>query len=292
MTDAARRRLALLGRTLTPLVAVALVVRAVDVRTTLARLQHVGLGAAAVALAITPALYALYALRWSFTARRLGVPLSFGRAFGEYYVSTLLNQLLPFGVAGDVTRALRHGAREGALAPAARAVVLERLSGLVGLALFVGGGAVVWSQRGSRELCGIAIAALVIVALAASVTAWRVRDARRALVDRGAFAVQLALSSAAVVLLVLLFVFSARAVGVVLAFPTALAVVPLVLAATVVPFAFGGWGVREATTAALYRLLGLDPATGVAVSIAFGVANLVAALPGAIVLARGGRGRR
>ena len=65
----------------------------------------------------------------------------------DYYLSTLLNQLLPLGVAGDVVRALRHRRRlgaQGTLGPPARAVVLERLSGVCGLALFVVASARSW----------------------------------------------------------------------------------------------------------------------------------------------------
>ena len=282
------RRLAAVARWLVPVVLIALVVRYVDLRPVALRLRHLDARWAAIALALTPPLYALYALRWSFTARRLGAPLTFRRAFAEYYVSTLLNQLLPLGIAGDVARTLRHHGRlraEGAttVGPAARAVVLERLSGLVGLALFVLGGAAVWLRRGHWQLVPVVGVALAFVAGAALLAAWR-RDGRAALVARGALAVQLALSSAAVALLIAFFVCAARAAGAVVDAATALAVVPLVLAATVAPFAFAGWGVREAATAALYRLLGLDAVTGLSASVAFGLLALVAAAPGVLVL--------
>ena len=311
MTQATRRRLATLGRWLVPVVVVAVAARFVGIGAVAARLHHVDARWAALALVLTPPLYALYALRWSFTAARVGAPLPVGRAFAEYYVSTLLNQLGPFGVAGDVVRAFRHHGRgdgDGApsLGAAARAVVLERLSGIVGLALFVLAAAVVWLRRGRHELVPVALGALLLVTAGALFAASRagdggggdrlglgalVRDGRAALVARGALAVQLGLSSAAVVLLVLQFVCAARATGAVVDAGTALAVVPLVLAATIVPFAFAGWGVREATAAALYGLFGLDAATGAAVSVAFGLVTLAGATPGLIVLARG-RARR
>ena len=98
------RRLAAVARWLVPVVLIALVVRYVDLRPVALRLRHLDARWAAIALALTPPLYALYALGWSFTARRLGAPLTFRRAFAEYYVSTLLNQLLPLGIAGDVAR--------------------------------------------------------------------------------------------------------------------------------------------------------------------------------------------
>src|SRR3546814_13404904 len=52
----------------------------------------------------------LSAMRWRFTAGRLGMRLTRGRAVGEYYVATFLNQVLPGGVAGDALRTWRNRA--------------------------------------------------------------------------------------------------------------------------------------------------------------------------------------
>src|SRR5262249_31922950 len=102
---------------------------------------------------------------------------------------------------------------------------------------------------------------------------------------RGALAVQLGLSTAAVAVLLALFACAGRAAGAPLTPRNVVEVVPLVLAATTFPWAFGGWGAREGTTAALYRLLRLGAATRVAVSVSFGLLSLLAATPGLIVLA-------
>jgi uncharacterized membrane protein YbhN (UPF0104 family) len=56
---------------------------------------------------IFPQLYWL-ASRWRLTLRQLGIELSQRRALREYALSILLNQLLPFGVAGDAVRVARH----------------------------------------------------------------------------------------------------------------------------------------------------------------------------------------
>jgi hypothetical protein len=111
------------------------------------------------------------------------------------------------------------------------------------------------------------------------------RDGRAALLERGAPWIQAAFSTAAVAVLLLQFTCAGRAAGASLDPFTAMQVVPLVLAATTFPWAFGGWGAREAACAALYRLLGLDAATGVAVSVTFGILSLAAAAPGLVVLA-------
>jgi hypothetical protein len=262
----------------------------VDLRAVGERLRHLQLRWIAAFLGLSVPLYLLYAWRWHFTAARVGAPVGYRRALADYYASTLLNQVLPVGVAGDLVRAARHGGR---------AVIFERLSGVLALALFVVASAGVWFWRGRDTFLGVGAGAAVLVGLALVGAAmarpgrsWLralAGDAQQALWARGALAFQLAVSTATVAILLGMFTCAGRAAGVPFGLWTALQVVPLVLASTTVPWAFAGWGVREASTAALYRLMGLDAASGVAVSITFGVLSLLAAAPGVLALALPGR---
>jgi uncharacterized membrane protein YbhN (UPF0104 family) len=294
MAERARRGRAA-ARWLLTLAALVAIVWLVDPRAVGTRLQQLELRWMVAFVALSLPLYLLYAWRWSFTAARLGAPLSFRRAYLDYYVSTLLNQTLPLGVAGDVVRGVRHQRRlrrdDAAAAPAgpaATAIVLERLSGLAALGLFVAASAVIWLLRGRGQFVSLGAGALLAIAVAGALAARLLRRFHgagvAALWARGALALQLLISTAAVAILLLLFTCAARAAGAPLDPVLALQVVPLVLLATALPWAFGGWGAREATVAALYRLVGLDAATGVAVSIAFGLLSLLAATPGLIVL--------
>ena len=95
---------------------------------------------------------------------------------------------------------------------------------------------------------------------------------------------QLVMSIALVVLLIVMFAAAGRAAGIALAPVALVEVVPLLLAAMMIPWAFGGWGAREACSAFLFGLAGKTAEDGVAVSVAFGVLNLVAATPGLVVL--------
>jgi hypothetical protein len=61
-----------------------------------------------------------------------------------------------------------------------------------------------------------------------------------------------------------------------------LAVVPILLLVQVLPISIGGWGVREAAAVALLGMTGVDAASGLLVSIMFGVLLLLATLPGAL----------
>ena len=61
-----------------------------------------------LAFAITVVQFALLGARWWFLARRLGLPLSYRRAFAEYYLSTLVNSILPLGPVGCVVTPQRR----------------------------------------------------------------------------------------------------------------------------------------------------------------------------------------
>lgn len=234
----------------------------------------------------------LVAWRWSFTARRLGVALPLGAAWREYYVSMLLNSVLPGGVVGDVTRAVRHArGSEHPLGPVARAVVVERAAGQVVQWLVLLVGAAAW---GLGDLLTAAVltmlvagAVAVVIAVGPGRSLVRVRhELRAALLEEGALAVQLLTSLGSLLLLVGMFWACAMAVGSTLSLAAALVVVPWILAATVLPITVGGWGVRELSAAALFPLAGLPAAEGAASSVLFGAMSLVSVLPGLVPLLR------
>ena len=191
----------------------------------------------------------LCAQRWRFTAARLGAPLEFAHATREYFLSTLLNQVLPGGVLGDVGRALRHGAApRSATAPgvglAAAAVVLERAAGQLALLLVALGTVPLWLQlipdpRANLGWLvvglGAALACVIVATRLGGFAATAVEQARRALWARGALVIQLGLSMAGVAAFLLHFYFSARALGLELPLRTLLRVFPWVLAAMALP---------------------------------------------------------
>ena len=265
----------------------------VDVQAVAAVLSRAQVGPIVVALVLSVPLMLVLAGRWHFTCRRMDLQVSFGAALREYYASTMVNQLVPGGVVGDIGRAVRAGRdnprNKGA---AARSVVLERASGqLVLWALVVV--AVGWRGELGRWVLGVASAVVVLtLGVAWGLARWlpegRVHgwwtaaraEMHQAFVDRGAWAVQLGLSSISLVLLVAMYAACLQAVGASLSPLQLLRVAPLLFAVVSLPVSVGGWGIREATSLALFELEGLDPAAGVAASAAFGAVNLLAALPG------------
>ena len=183
---------------------------------------------ALVAIAISFAQFALLAFRWRFTAGRLGLDLPFGTALREYYLATFLNQVLPGGIMGDVSRAWRHGraAPERRIGPAARAVILERASGQV-----VMGGVAALSfvilpltfgavpATLTLAVCGVGGAGLAALLAfgrrpRAGLLATFRREVHTALLARDALPVQLLSSTLVVGTYLATYVVAARAVGV------------------------------------------------------------------------------
>jgi glycosyltransferase 2 family protein len=62
-----------------------------------------------------------------------------------------------------------------------------------------------------------------------------------------------------------------------------LALVPLVVLATLLPVTIGGWGVREGAIVAAMSRIGLPPEQSLVLSLAFGIAQLLLGLPGGVL---------
>jgi uncharacterized membrane protein YbhN (UPF0104 family) len=253
-------------------------------------------------LGIFLAQFPLLAARWWLFARRLAAPLGYRRALSEYFLASLLNQVLPLGVLGDVGRAFRH-ARSAAsphVTPVVLAIVLERASGQVALWLVVA--AILpkwwhlarlhseWPSLGLPEGLGL----LTLLALAAWVAFRRLRrsqlvrrlgkDAIRALFAPAQAALHLPLSFALLASHVLAFVAIAHGLGIDMPLWSAFHIVPLVLVVTTLPTFVAGWGVREAVLAGLYHLIGLRAADGVSIGLVYGGLSLLASAPGIVAL--------
>ncbi|MDO9599229.1 MAG: lysylphosphatidylglycerol synthase transmembrane domain-containing protein [Azoarcus sp.] len=246
------------------------------------------------------------AWRWRLTAACLGLALPLGVAFREYYLASFLNQVLPGGVGGDLTRAWRHaGAVDGGRAPW-HAVLIERASGQLAL-LLVGGAALALSPAlrvgmvdaiaalplpsGVWALGGLAVGLLAFRRLRPALAVlWR--DARLALFARTVLPLQLLGSLALVASYIAVYFCCARAIGIGRPAAELLPLIPPVLLAMAIPLSVAGWGVREGAAALVWLLAGLPPAEGVAISVVYGVVVLVSSLPGAAVLLAGGAGHR
>ena len=261
---------------------------------------------ALVGITISLPQIALLTFRWRFTAARLGLDLPFGGALKEYYLALFLNQVLPGGVMGDVSRAWRHGRAgpERRIGPAARAVILERASGQVvmGVVAVLSLASLPLTYGAVPATLALAILGIGGAALAALLAFGRRaragplatfgRDAHTALLARDAMPAQLISSTLVVGTYLATYVVAARAVGVSTPLWTLLPLVAPVLLSMLIPATVAGWGVRETTAAALWGAVGLTVVDGVAISAAYGILVLLSSLPGAFVLLSSRRDRR
>ncbi|MGE0159895.1 MAG: lysylphosphatidylglycerol synthase transmembrane domain-containing protein [Gemmatimonadales bacterium] len=283
-----------------------IVFRWVDASAVGARLASLDPAWVALGLAITVAQVLVLAWRWRYTASRLGIGLPLRVAVGEYYLGIFLNQVLPGGVAGDVSRAWRHARSDVPAGPAVRAVLLERLSAqaVMTLTAIVSVLTLRWLPVSVRVGAGT-LGVMLVVAAAALLISRSARfgtvagrlfsDAREALVRHGAFGPQLASAVVVVASYVLVFLIAARAVGVTTPASRLLPLVAPVLMTMLIPASVAGWGLREAAAAALWAGAGLTAEEGAAVSVAYGLLVLASSVPGLVVLMRSvlaDRGRR
>lgn len=277
------------------------------------------------ALALGAFTTVLSAWRWRLVARALGLGLPLGRAVADYYGALFLNSVLPGGIVGDVDRAVRHGRGNGDLGRGVWAVVLERTAGqfvlLAVAAVVLTAFPSPVADHARRALTGPWTAAVLAVGCGATalVVALRARAAaradgrpaapagthgavratsaapatpatpaladRRALYGRRTAPAVLGVSVAVLAGHLVLFWLAARVSGVTAPFAVLLPLMVLALLAMSVPLNIGGWGPREGVTAWAFGAAGLGAAQGLTVSVLYGVLAVVAALPGALVLA-------
>lgn len=276
-------------------------------------LRAVGGWSALAALGIGAATTVISARRWCLVARSLGLHLPLGRAVAECYRALFLNSVLPAGVLGDVNRAVSHGRRAGDLGRGVRAVVVERMAGQGVLVVFA---AVVLLAHpsvlvGIHQRIPVSVAAVpgsarivlvagLLTAVAALLTATVVVRRRGRATARpagpvtvrehparhrvGLWAAVVALSAAALVGYLTMFVIATRAAGSPAPVADLLPVLVLALLAMGLPLSIGGWGPREAVTTAAFAAVGLSAAQGLTVAVVYGSLSFIACLPGAAVV--------
>lgn len=294
-------------RILVPIAVLVLTFRAIDADAALSALRRADWRWIAAGLLLMQVQILLSAERWRFTAGRLGQELPRPLAYREYYLTTLVNQIVPGGMAGDAVRAARNRIRDAEgrarWGVAVRAIVLERAAGQIAFFAVTGAGLLAWpilvGRRAPEEstdlLLGGAgtVAAIVgLVVLVAVFGPSRVRgflksfgpDMRRVYLERGAWAIQGVVSVALVFTYVGIFAFAALAVGSPVPWVALVTVMPLALLTMLIPVSIGGWGLREAAAAALWPLIGLAASAGVASAILYGIVSLAGALPGIFAL--------
>jgi uncharacterized protein (TIRG00374 family) len=254
----------------------------------------------------------LSAWRWQRVLAAFGTPVPLRALTSHYFAGQFLGNVLPSTIGGDVLRISRSAKNTGSSETAFAAVALERLSGFVALPLlcFVGfainpsllDSSTAWV---ALLVSGITLAALgVILVLAAHPKAagrfrnhenWmrfigaahtgveRLRADPRAALGVLATAVVYQVSVVVTVGFVILTLDADVPVG------TALAFVPVVAMAQVVPISLSGLGVREGMFVLLLHPLGVSNGQAIGIGLLWYLTMLLVSLLGAPAFAVGNR---
>ena len=269
----------------------------------------------ALAFAMVTANRILMAVKWNLLLAARGVEIGFGRATRIYYTSTFLGLFLPPTVGADVIRAWLVTRSESKLPEVASSIVVERVLGLVSLALFGVAAAVLFpivmreSQLDPVLLLGLALAAasVGIGALVFSFTEVCERIVMRLLAataregilariarivgqiyqsyreyrnHRGALWVFFALTLLENALPIVRAWVVAIAFGADVALVYLFAFVPLEMLLARIPLSLDGFGLREATFVVFLGFVGVAENLGFAIGLVNHVLFVVAVLPG------------
>ncbi|MDR9432487.1 MAG: lysylphosphatidylglycerol synthase transmembrane domain-containing protein [Spiribacter sp.] len=260
----------------------------------LQRLSHLRYEWLFLALLLSVAQVVLSAWRWRYTAHQLGLELKRGTALREYYLGTLVNQVLPGGVLGDAQRAWRHGQSLTQRSPAFQAVIIERFSGQLAMVLIALGAWLIAPWRPALPpafVLGLATIGLISTGFL-SVTSlkrwapnwWQALE--QGLLQWRVLPLQMGASVLVATSYIGVFACCLMASAAMGSPVIWLGLIPLVLFAMLIPLSLGGWGLREGAAAVLWPLAGLAAAEGVTAAILYGGLSLIASLPGVIALIR------
>lgn len=281
----------------------AYLLRRVDVAPVLRQLRAMSPAAAVGAEALLLLQLGLLAWRWHVVNEIVESPMHARQVMRLTAVGHFFNQVLPSGFAGDAARAW-IAAREGVrIGPAVRAIVCDRVVGLlvlivmVSVTLFALPALAVDHLPGRSSLAAVAllgvlgVAALFVLgpAVARLLARHRATQSLGRLTDdlhrvlfrsRGRSAVVLVLAVAVQLLNVAAMHWCAKGVGVHLGLGAAAVIVPAVMLVSMAPISFAGWGLREGAMIVGLGLAGIGASDALAVSVAFGLLQVVLGAPG------------
>lgn len=278
--------------------------------------QHLAtfdVGWGVLALALVALLFFIAAGRWLIYTRALNIPLGIGTAFRLYLIGQFFGQVLPAGVGGDAVRVWLLSRRSVAVGAGAASVVLERMTGLIGLLIlmavllpltfsYVDDTAARLTIIFLLAAGGGAVCAIIALSFVPRlIEKWRnvalvskladaASDARRA-----GFMLKPAISvlilSVSMHLLAVLAVFAlAHGLGMEMTALECLALVPVVMLISTLPISLAGWGMREGAMVAALSFAGVENSQALALSILFGLTLLAISLVGALFWLVQGRG--
>jgi uncharacterized membrane protein YbhN (UPF0104 family) len=238
--------------------------------------------------------------RWLLLLRATGAPIGARDAARIFLVSSFVGGFLPAGVGGDAARAWSLARHTDRRSEAVASVAIDRVLGVVALAVLGAVGAVAWSRSVSDELrswvlavAGLSLAGSVAVLAAALLSgrwrngragryAWRLAEAmgqyRRVPHALGRV---FALSLLVQVLRVLQAWGLGLGLGIAVPFAYYLVFMPIGLLMLLLPISVSGFGVPQGVIVWLLQPQGVPAATAFALSTLIVLSGIAGNLPGA-----------
>ena len=242
------------------------------------------------------------AIRWRMVLSTSNEILDLKRAIGTTMIGWFFNQALPSSVGGDAFRiwyAYRFGVQ---LRAATQSVIFDRLSALMAVTLILLISSpwlslVFSSAEPMFAVLFFAVALLIgcIILLVAdylvpsfipiSVKEQAVKFSGAARkVFLGVIGIKVITISIVIHFFVALAVWLlAQSMQIQLGIVHVLLLMPVILFVTAIPISIAGWGLRESTMVVVFGMVGVPTESAISLSLSFGLAMLVASLPGGFV---------
>jgi uncharacterized protein (TIRG00374 family) len=244
----------------------------------------------------------LVSLRWQLVNQLVDARMRIGQVVRLTLIGQFFNQVLPSAVGGDAVRAWL-ASREGVpLGRAVTGILCDRAAALVVLILIISCTFFVLPALVPNKFPAIDLLRLVALTglsalgalfffgaqLSRFLMRYRitesigklVRDLRKVLYSRAMSAAIMILAGTVQLLLVMAIYLCAQGMNIHLELSAALLVIPTIVLVSMIPISFAGWGVREGAMILGLGVLGISAPDALAVSVAFGLLQLIVGLPG------------
>ncbi|MBL8700898.1 MAG: flippase-like domain-containing protein [Alphaproteobacteria bacterium] len=304
-----RQTLAFLVKLAISAALIAFLVNRVQFGPLIARFQNMSPGWAALALPIFLFQLAITGWRYGLIVRVVGLVLPIAEAIRLLLIGHFFSQTLPSAIGGDAVRAYMTTRLGLSWGRAVSAVLCDRGVGMLVLLFIATATIPIFIDRvadASLRLFALVPALAAFSGLAVLVAAnnariawaarWRLARPFALLIGDLRRVVIASAESPVIVMISLLAQLSAitsvwllgKALRLDIAFLDCLVLMPPIFVVTLVPVSIAGWGIREAAMVFAFGLVGVTEADALGLSVATGLCQIVAGIPGGLIwLARG-----
>jgi len=274
-----------------------------DIENTIEQLQKINLYFLLIALLAYILHIFLAVWRWRVILKNMGVKIRYSKVLAFFWIGLFFNQVLPSNIGGDAIRAYYLHKEGVKLLESTIGVMVDRLTGLLGLLLmviiilpsFLGRVDNREIELGIFLIISIAIIAVIAILFFSNFTkkyeGWKLvyllnrlsDETKRQLLSKRTGL--LLLLTTLMMQLMLVFVVYIIAIGLAIDvnFIEMGVVIPITLLIMVIPISVSGWGVREGVMVVGLGYLMVSGSSALALALLFGMLTFVIALPGSVV---------